>query len=269
MSVKNLASHPIGIFDSGIGGLTVTRALINLLPNENILYFGDTAHHPYGEKSTAAIQSYSLKIAQLFLEKNCKLILIACNTASSAAFELLKDYVGEKATVMNVIDPLVQQLPKKYANKKIGLIGTKQTVNSNIYKKKVDQLNAGIHMTSYPTNLLASAIEEFGNHEIVNDLLRVYLDHPSLKNIEALILACTHYPIVKDKIANFYQHKIDIIDSSDIVAEAVKVQLAALNLLNTEPSVRKDFYISDYIESFVTSTKLFFDEDIQLEHYPL
>jgi len=270
MTAKNTATHPIGIFDSGIGGLTVTRSIIKLLPHENIIYFGDTAHHPYGEKSAAAIQSYAIKISNMFLEQKCKLILIACNSASSAAYDLLKEYVGSQAQVMNVIDPLVYWLGEKYLHKKIGLIGTKATVNSNIYKKKIEELNIGINLSSYPTNLLASAIEEFGNHEVVNNLLRVYLDHPSLKDIEALILACTHYPIVKDQIAAFYNHKIDIIDSSDIVALAVKSRLEELKLLNKDQAGRRNFYISDNnLASFSAGTKLFFDEEITLEPYPL
>lgn len=269
MNTKNRSTHPIGIYDSGIGGLTVTKALIDRLPNEGFIYFGDTAHHPYGEKSRVAIQSYSIKIANMLLEQDCKLILIACNSASSAAYELLQEYVGTRAIVMNVIDPMVHWLSKNYAHKKVGLIGTKQTVSSNIYKRKIDELNKGIQLCSYPTNLLASAIEEFGNHELVNELLQVYLAHPSLDKIEALVLACTHYPIVKDKIAAYYQHKIDIIDSSHIVADAVKQRLSEEKLLNSEGSPRKNFYISDYIESFAAGTKLFFQEDIVLEHYPL
>src|ERR1700733_15448703 len=107
-------SQPIGIFDSGIGGLTVAHALVNSLPKENIIYFGDTAHLPYGDKSTATIQSYAVKIAHMLLQQECKLILIACNSASAAAYELVKEYIGSKAIVMNVIDPMIRQLQEKY-----------------------------------------------------------------------------------------------------------------------------------------------------------
>ncbi|HSW70908.1 MAG TPA: aspartate/glutamate racemase family protein, partial [Gammaproteobacteria bacterium] len=221
-------------------------------------------------KSAAAIQSYAIKIANLFLQQHCKLILIACNSAASAAYELLKEYVGSQAVVMNVIDPLIYWLGEKYLHKKIGLIGTKATVNSNIYQKKIEELKIGVNLSAYPTNLLASAIEEFGNHEIVHNLLAVYLSHPSLQNIEALILACTHYPIVKEQIAAFYQHKIDIIDSSDIVAIAVKKQLETLKLLNPEKQGQRHFYISDNnLDSFAAGTKLFFNEDLILQPYPL
>lgn len=269
MKPNHSPTQPIGIFDSGIGGLTVAHALVKQLPKENIIYFGDTAHLPYGDKSTAAIQAYSIKIAHMLLQQECKLILIACNSASAAAYELVKEYVGSKAIVMNVIDPVVKYLKEHYANKRVGLIGTRQTVNSHIYKKKVDELNAGINLASHATNLLASAIEEFGNHPVIDSLLKEYLANPNLCQIEALVLACTHYPIIKEKIAGYYQPDMTVIDPSDIVALAVKKKLEKYNLLNPNGTGSKQFYLSDYTESFATNAKLFFDDTISLEHYPL
>jgi glutamate racemase len=262
-------SQPIGIFDSGIGGLTVAHAIVKHLPNENIIYFGDTAHLPYGDKSTAAIQAYSIKIADMLLQQNCKLILIACSSASAAAYELVKEYIASKAVVMNVIDPTVNFMRETYPKKHIGLIGTRQTVNSNVYKKKFDALNVDIKLTSLATNLLASAIEEFGNSTAIDSLLHEYLSHHSLQEVDALILACTHYPIIKEKIIRFYNNKIEIIDPSDIVARTVKKRLAEEGLLNSGGKGSKHFYVSDYTESFATGTKLFFNEEVSLEHYPL
>lgn len=269
MKPNHSPSQPIGIFDSGIGGLTVAHALVKNLPKENIIYFGDTAHMPYGDKSTAAIQAYAVKIAHMLLQQECKLILIACNSASAAAYELVKEYIGSKAIVMNVIDPVIRLLRDKYKTKRIGLIGTRQTVNSHIYKKKVDDTNSGIILSSYATNLLASAIEEFGNHGIIDSLLDVYLAQPDLQNIDALVLACTHYPIIKERISQYYKKPVEIIDSSEIVAAAVKKQLEKNNLLNDNGSSKKHFYVSDYTESFAENAKLFFGGEISLEHYPL
>lgn len=266
---KHKAIDPIGIFDSGIGGLTLAQAIVQQLPKENIVYFGDTAHLPYGDKSAATIQAYSIKIAQMLLQQRCKLILIACYSASTAAYELIKEYVGTKAIVMNVIDPVVHYLRDNYAHKDLGLIGTRQTVNSNIYKKKIDALDRGIQLATRATNLLASAIEEFGNNKVTDSLLEEYLSHPSLQNRDALILACTHYPIIKEKIADFFQRKIEIIDPSDIVALAVKNRLSKDDLLNPSGTGNKHFYVSDYTESFAAGTKIFFKEKITLEHYPL
>lgn len=266
---KHTPLQPIGIFDSGIGGLTIAHAIVKQLPKENIIYFGDTAHLPYGDKSAATIQAYSVKIAHMLLQQQCKLILIACNSASTAAYELIKEYVGSKAIVMNVIDPLIHHLRDHYAHKSIGLIATRQTVNSNVYKKKIDDLNRSITLSSHATNLLAAAIEEFKNNQVIDSLLIEYLS--PLKNIklDALILACTHYPVIKHKIIEFFENKIDIIDPSDIVAEAVKARLETHDLLNSNGSSQKHFYVSDYTEAFAAGTKIFFSEDITLEHYPL
>ena len=273
MKLTHSPSQPIGIFDSGIGGLTVAHAIVRHLPKENIIYFGDTAHLPYGDKSTATIQAYAVKIAHMLLQQKCKLILIACNSASAAAYELVKEYIGSHAIVMNVIDPTVRLLKDKYAAKRIGLIGTRQTVNSLIYKKKIDDLDLDISLSSYATNLLAAAIEEFGNHHVIDTLLGVYLTHPNLQDIDALVLACTHYPVIKERISLHYekanQKAIEVIDSSDIVAKAVKMQLESYSLLNGEGTGTKHFYVSDYTESFAENAKLFFGEDIKLEHYPL
>jgi glutamate racemase len=269
MKANHSATQPIGIFDSGIGGLTAAHALVKNLPKENIIYFGDTAHLPYGDKSAAAIQAYSVKIAHMLLQQECKLILIACYSASTTAYELVKEYVGSKAIVMNMIDPVVHAFKEKYRGKRLGLIGTRHTVNSNIFKRKLDNMNADIHLSAHATNLLASAIEEFGNHEVIDALLKVYLAHPDLQNIDALALACTHYPVIKDRVAQHYPKPIDIIDASDIVAEAVQQALKKNHLLNENGVSEKHFYISDYTDSFATNAKLFFGENIILEHYPL
>jgi glutamate racemase len=221
------------------------------------------------DKSTSAIQAYSIKIAHMLLQQHCKLIVIACYSATSAAYELVKEYVASKAIVMNVIDPMVHHLHEHHANKHIGLIGTRQTVNSNVYKKKIDKLNRNITLSSLATNLLASAIEEFGNNKVIDSLLDEYLSHASLKDLDALILACTHYPVVKEKIAAYFNHKMEIIDPSDIVAQAIKKRLEESDLLNKNGIGSKHFYVSDYTESFATGTKIFFSDAINLEHYPL
>ena len=266
---NHLASNPIGIFDSGIGGLTVAQAVVNHLPKENIIYFGDTAHLPYGDKSKQAIEAYAVKIAHMLLEQECKLILIACNSASAAAYEAVQTYVGNQAIVINVIDPVVRLLQENYAHKKVGLIGTRQTVNSNIFKQKIDDLNIGISLSAYATNLLAAAIEEFGDHHVIDTLLHEYLAHPQLQQIDILVLACTHYPVVKNRITQYYKKPIDIIDASDIVAKEVKNQLEKNQLLNINGKSSKHFYVSDYTDSFEKNAKLFFGGEIILEHYPL
>jgi glutamate racemase len=263
-------SHPIGIFDSGIGGLTVAHAVTSLLPHENIIYFGDTAHLPYGDKSSAAIQAYSIKICNVLLQQKCKVILIACNSASAAAYELVREYVGSKAKVINVIDPAVEFLSINYAEKTIGLIGTKQTVNSNIYRKKTDALEKDIVLKSLATPLLAPMIEEgFFNNNISESIIHEYLKNVELQGIEALILGCTHYPLIKTQIENYYKGKVSVLDTSEIVAKSLEKYLTENQALNMMNAHIKHFYVSDYTTSFETSTKIFFGEQIHLEHYPL
>ena len=266
------ATNPIGIFDSGIGGLTVAKTVTELLPYEDIIYFGDTVHTPWGDKSTAAIQGYSLKVCDVLLQHHCKLIIIACHTASTAAFELVKEYVGDRAHVMNVIDPIIHHVNENHANKKIGLIGTKQTVRSNLYKKRLDMLNKNIEFSALATPLLVPLIEEgFADNIISETIVKEYLSRTPLTNIDALILGCTHYPLLNGYIQKFYHHLVDIIDASEVTAKMLKEFLVQHHLLNPNNSLpsKKVFYVSDYTEFFANTAKLFFPGDITLEPYPL
>ncbi|WP_247235910.1 glutamate racemase [Telluribacter sp. SYSU D00476] len=264
------SSAPIGIFDSGIGGMTVASAVTRLLPRENTIYFGDTAHLPYGDKSTAAIQAYSIKICNMLLQQQCKLILIACNSASAAAYELVREYVGSKAKVMNVIDPVVDYIKDRYDGKTVGLIGTKQTVLSNVYKKKVDVLNKNITLKSLATPLLAPMIEEgFFDNSISESIITTYLSDPALEGIESLILGCTHYPLIKKEIGQYYGDTVEILDTSEIVAQSLRAWMEQHYLLNDKGTGERRFYVSDYTQSFEASTRLFFGKQIQLSHYPL
>lgn len=260
---------PIGIFDSGIGGLTVAYAIRQMLPQESMIYFGDTAHLPYGDKSEAAIQAYSIKIAEVLLKKGCKVIVIACNSASSAAYELLKEYVNTEAKVINVIDPMVEWVAQNLPGKNVGLIGTKRTVNSNIYSRKVKETSKGITLHSVATPLLAPMIEEgYFNNKISHNIIEEYLRDPLLSQIDALILACTHYPLIRKEIEEFYQGKIQILDSAEVVAKALKDYLQEENLLKTT-SPTHSFMVSDYTDSFEAATRIFFREVVHLEKHPL
>ena len=267
-SMPNAA--PIGIFDSGIGGLTLAHAITELMPQENIIYFGDTAHLPYGDKSATAIQAYSVKICNLLLEKNCKLILIACNSASAAAYDLVKAYVGTKAKVVNVIDPVIAYLDQNWENKTLGLIGTKQTVNSGIYANKAEALGKNIQVKSLATPLLAPMIEEgFFSNSISEHIIKEYLAQPTLQGIEGLILGCTHYPLIKAQIDAYYNGSISVIDTSIIVAEEIKRILTSEDMLHNGHESSRQFFVSDYTDSFEKSTQIFFGEAIKLTLYPI
>lgn len=261
---------PIGIFDSGIGGLTVAHAIKELLPNESMVYFGDTAHLPYGDKSEAAIQAYSIKIADVLLKKGCKVIVIACNSASSAAYELLKEYV-RAVKIINVIDPMVNLVIDRYADKNVGLIGTKRTVQSGVYTRKIEEAKKNIRLHSLATPLLAPMIEEgFFDNQISHEIIAQYLTDSSLQQLDALILACTHYPLIRKEINQFYKNQLSILDSSEVVAAALKKHLEEARLLNTSSAKPShQFLVSDYTPSFEASTRLFFLEQVHLEKHPL
>lgn len=263
-------SNPIGIFDSGMGGLTVASAVKKVLPKERMVYFGDSAHLPYGDKSAATIQAYSVKICDVLLQQGCKVILIACNSASAAAYDLVKAYVGSKALVLNVIDPVVQYVAGNHAGQKVGLIGTKQTVGSEVYEAKIRALNLGVELNSLATPLLVPMIEEgFHKNEISDQIIKQYLEKPVLEGIEALILGCTHYPLIKKTVSDYFGKGIEVIDSSLIVAAALKELLSENDLLSERPETPDKFLVSDFTPSFQVAAELFFQKKIALEKHVL
>lgn len=262
-------NRPIGIFDSGIGGLTVANAVVHRLPGEQIIYFGDTAHMPYGDKSADAIRYYSLRIAKFLLEQDCKLIIVACNSASSAAYEVLLDFFEHRALFVNVVDPLVEKVVSMQ-HRRVGVIATKATVHSGIYPARLRDKSPGIEVRSLATPLLAPMIEEGFVHDAISrSVLDTYLGDPTLEGIEALLLACTHYPLIRKDIDEWYGGQVAIYDSTDVVAEAVHQRLESHGLLRDTPAPAHRFYVSDFTSSFENTTRTFYGESIHLEHYGL
>jgi len=197
---KENSKQPVGIFDSGIGGLTVANAISKLLPEEELIYFGDTAHMPYGDKSKDLIKQYALRITEFLLhEKKCKAIVIACNTASAAAYEYLRDANKGITPIINVIDPIVEAVISDESIHRVGLIATKTTIGSGIYKEKLGRRKEELHYTELATPLLAPMIEEgFSDDTISHAVIHQYLEQEPLQHIDALILGCTHYVIVRN-----------------------------------------------------------------------
>lgn len=255
---------PIGIFDSGVGGLTVARAIAQLLPRESFIYFGDTAHLPYGDKSEEAITQYSLNIAQFLLDEGCKAIVIACNTASAVAFDALCNTFGQQVPIINVIDPVAEAVALRN-HKRIGVMGTRATIKSNAYGKKLQALKAELHVSSLATPLLVPIIEEgLANTAISRSVLQHYLQMETLHNIDALILGCTHYPFLHQEIENLLPNNVQVIDSPQIVAEMVSQVLAAKNILADQKHGNRKFLVSDYTDTFARIARLFFGEELHL-----
>ena len=266
-----LPQQPIGIFDSGIGGLTVAHKVIEDFSQEQIIYFGDTAHLPYGDKSDELIQHYALNISKFLIEKKCKLIVIACNTASSVAYDLLRQELGDQTIFVNVVDPAIKGILAINEDNKVGVIGTKGTISSDIYANKLRNANPVMQISSLATPLLAPMIEAgFFNSQISEQIIHTYLQDEQLADIKSLILACTHYPLIKKQISGFYGNKVNVIDSTDFISTEIRKILTENNLLNvTGTQGDNHFYVSDYTESFEKTTKVFFTEKINLEYCPL
>lgn len=268
--MKN-TDRPIGIFDSGIGGLTVANAISRVLPNEQLVYYGDTEHMPYGEKSKELIREFSLKISKFLIEqKKCKAIVIACNTASAAAYEEIRDANKNSIPIINVIDPMVEFVIAQPKYQKVGIIATRGTIDSHIYQEKFTRRKPDLNYAALATPLLASMIEEgFIEDKISRAVLYEYLSDKSLHDIDALILACTHYPLIKNEIDEFFGRKIDILSSADVVAEKLLKILEIEQLLSSHKKAPDEFLVSDLTPQFERSTMLFYGEKRTLEELKL
>ncbi|MBT3208354.1 MAG: glutamate racemase [Bacteroidetes bacterium] len=263
--MNSKAKQAIGIFDSGVGGLTVASAIKNLLPSEKMIYFGDTAHLPYGDKSSDSIKYYSKKITEFLLEQNCKIIVIACNSASSNAYLTVKELVGDRAIVINVIDPVIDFVLQNKQLSKIGVIGTKSTIDSGTYQRNIKSQNSDIELVPLSTPLFAPMIEEgFIFDDISNAIIRSYLSFEKFNNIDSLILGCTHYPIIRNQIRKFFNFNVEVIDSANVVARYLQDLLIAKNLLNSLQNPQHKFYVSDYTLYFKKIAEMFFDGEVIL-----
>lgn len=261
-------NQPIGVFDSGVGGLTVANAIKNMLPYEQMVYFGDTFHLPYGDKSAESVRFYANRIAEFLLSKQCKVILIACNTASAVAFEEVKKNIGDKALVIDVINPVVDYVATHKHIKKVGVIGTKGTINSGSYAQKINSVRPDIVLVSLATPLLVPMIEEgFVFDDISNAIIRSYLSREELKNIDTLILGCTHYPIIKNQIKKFFDFKVSVLDSANIVANVLRDILTDKGMLADVRKPEHIFYVSDYTDYFQSIANVFFEQSLKLNKH--
>ncbi|MDO7741351.1 MAG: glutamate racemase [Flavobacteriales bacterium] len=261
--------RPIGIFDSGIGGLTVARAIANRLPNVPLIYFGDTAHLPYGDKSPELIRHYASRISLHLKEMGCQAIVVACNSASSNALEAIHETAGEDVAVIDVVQPVVQDVSRRFGGRRVGVIGTRATIESEGYQRQLSK--SGCDVIALATPLLASAIEEGFHEGLVSEaLLQAYLGQGTFDAVNALILGCTHYPLVADQIAALLPASVEIINSAELVADAVAqvVDLESNRTDTLDPTATtplRQFLVSDLTVSFAQSAQRFFGEEVQLE----
>ena len=253
----------IGIFDSGIGGLTVLREVRKILPNEEIYYFGDTARLPYGDKTKDLIIRYSKQIVDFLLEKKVVAIVVACNTATSLALEELNDTY--KTPIIGVIDAGVRTALKTTKTNSVGIVGTKATVNSKKYEIELKKANSEMKVYSKACPLFVPVVEEgILEGELVNQVLKYYLDD-IVDGIDSLVLGCTHYPLLKNAINHNYPN-IKVVDPAIETANDLKRILEEKNLLMNKGGVIK-YYFSDGIDKAKQLGTMFLDEE--MEHVEL
>ncbi|MBO8130090.1 MAG: glutamate racemase [Candidatus Marinimicrobia bacterium] len=257
-------NRPIGIFDSGLGGLTVVKQIKKILPYEKIVYFGDTARVPYGSKSSETVIRYSLQISQFLEDNGVKFIVVACNTSSSIALEELK--LKCNVPVIGVVEPACKKAVEVTKEGTIGVIGTIATMNSDTYKLMLNNLKPDIKVIQKACPLFVPLIEEgLLNGAIVDSVIDYYLS--SLKGkIDTLILGCTHYPLLKDSIKNYFDSKVIIIDSSIEVANEVYRIFKKINLLadhDKDLEIEDRFFVSDYPQKFEEIASFFMGQRLK------
>jgi len=262
------STKPIGVFDSGLGGLTIVNAIQKALPQEKMVYFGDTAHLPYGDKSKKTIKKYSSNIVSFLEEKGCKLIVIACNSASATAYSYLRNKFPNMV-VLDVINPLVSHLKKdKFLDSTIGVIGTSATINSGVYQKKINKINRKAKCLATP--LLVPIIEENIKKKLSQPIIDNYLKSKQLSKINHLVLGCTHYPLIKNQIKKHYNKKVSVIDVPLIMSAHIKKVLKKKKIENKSTVKPKySFFVSDLTSNFENSTKKFLKYRIKLIEYKL
>ncbi len=256
----------IGIFDSGVGGMTVARAVEEVLPERSIIYFGDVARTPYGSKSPSTISQYARQNCDFLLAKGAKLIIVACNTAASVAGHLLQQEYD--VPIMEVISPAVAQAVKSSVSGRIGVIGTRATISSNIYEQEICTLNPSARVFSQSCPLLVPLVEEgwLAKRE-TKMILRRYLHPLRSHGVDTLVLGCTHYPLLSHMIKPRMGRRVKVIDSSLAVAHALK------KFLTDNPSFaeglalggERHYYVSDITEAAQSTASRVFGREMNLE----
>ena len=242
-------NRPIGVFDSGIGGLTVVDALAKSLPNESILYVGDTARVPYGNKSKIRIQEFSNEITQWLVNQNSKMIVVACNTASSLALDHIK--LKFNLPIIGVIEPGVHSAIAVTKNNRIGVLGTQATIRSDAYGSELQSINGEIDVVSQACPLFVPLAEEgWVSGDVPTSVARTYLEPILMSNVDTVILGCTHYPLLKPILSHVLGSEVCLVDSSEATATAVDSVLDEHYLGAEEKAGEIQCFVTDSPDSF-------------------
>ncbi|PMP68520.1 MAG: glutamate racemase [Thermodesulfobacterium geofontis] len=257
----------IGVFDSGLGGLTVVKEILNKLPQYKIVYFGDTARAPYGTKSAETVKRYAIENTKFLLEKGAKIIVVACHTASSVSIPYLKEKFPD-IPFFEVVTPSFKKALKLTKNKKVGLIGTRTTVESGIYNRLFAEANPGIKLYANPAPLLVPLIEEgWLKKPETRRIVKKYLIPLKMRGIDTLILGCTHYPLIKKIIQEKAGKRIKLVDPSEEIAFEIKeyIEKNPDFAKNLQPDGEPEIFVSDITPNFEKIAQLFLGRKINLK----
>ena len=254
------ADQPIGVFDSGIGGLTVVRSLKEILPSEEIVYLGDTARLPYGTKSAETIRRFAHEDTEFLIERQVKMVIVACHSATSAALPFLKkDY---KLPIIGVIEPGARAAVKLTANRRIGVIGTPATISAGEYERAILAVDPNVRVIAKSTPLFVPLVEEgWVDRPVTHQIIAEYLTSFKQDKVDTQLLGCTHYPLLVPALDRFFEHKVKLIDSGDETAQTAHEVLEKMKLLR--PSSHKGgcrCYLTDLSPNFRTIGERFLGE---------
>ncbi|MFU0827804.1 MAG: Glutamate racemase [Lachnoclostridium sp.] len=263
---------PIGVFDSGVGGLTVVREIMRQIPNETIIYFGDTARVPYGSKSKQTIITYSRQIVKFLRMKGVKAIVIACNTASALALETVSKEVP--IPVIGVVEPGAKVAAETTRNGRIGVIGTEATINSGIYNIYLSKTNPNIKVYGKACPLFVPLVEEgWISDPITMEVAKRYMSELKEYDIDTLVLGCTHYPLIRHTIGAVVGDKVTLVNPAYETARTLKEVLISKGLESTAPAGDHRFYVSDGAEKFqkfantILPCEVMETKDVNIESY--
>jgi glutamate racemase len=261
-----MSTKPIGVFDSGIGGLTVVRALTRHLPHENIVYFGDTARVPYGPKSPQVVREYAAQDVDFLITKDVKMVVVACNTVSAVALEVVQKRSG--VPVVGVIQPGAVAASAATRQMRIGVIGTAATINSGAYTHALRQIDPAIHVVAQTCPLFVPLAEEgWVDHRVTELVAKEYLFPLTLEKIDTLILGCTHYPVLRNAIQSAVTTAVALIDSGEAAAIEVARTLDGYHLRNeSKDRPNLQFFVSDIPAKFTEVGERFLGQKMGRVH---
>jgi len=257
-----MTDEAIGIFDSGVGGLTVMHELIRELPSESLIYLGDTGRYPYGNKSPETVTRYSLENAAFLIEKGIKLLVVACNSASSVALGALRAEC--RVPIVGVIEPGAKAAAARTESRRVGVIGTEVTIASGCYTRALKTLKPDLEIYTRACPLFVPLAEEgWTDNEVARATIALYLGSLQQSGIDTLILGCTHYPLLKQGISDFLGEKVKLVDSAEETAREVRATLERDGMLRRRGRGATSFFVTDVPDRFVKVGRRFLGERVE------